>query len=128
MKFAFAAALLVGSTAATIAPEGGPTDQGIHRVGVYCKGLQLGALSAKALSYTAKALEETFNSVHATTKDGTTAHVVANGPLGAAVATNSLRGGATVRFERRGRVVFIGPNRRRLATHVLTFDIALIEV
>lgn len=94
MKLAFAAALLVGSTAATISPDGGPTDQGIHSVGVYCKGLELEALSAKALSYTAKALEETFNSVH-TAKDGATAHVVANGPMGAVAATNSLRGGVT---------------------------------
>ena len=110
MKLAFAAALLVGSTAATISPDGGPTDQGIHSVGVYCKGLELEALSAKALSYTAKALEETFNSVH-TAKDGATAHVVANGPMGAVAATNSLRGGVTVGFEGAAKSVFIGPNQ-----------------
>lgn len=56
---------------------------------VACKGIDYNSLSAKALSFSAKALESTFNSVHKD-MDGTTLTSVAS--TGLLIGSGQLRG------------------------------------
>jgi len=77
------------SVAAAVALSAVTTDAAAVNLEVACKGIDYNTLSAKALSFSARALESTFNSVHKD-MDGTTLTLVAS--TGTLIGSGQLRG------------------------------------